>query len=159
MFSQIEAEAVGQLETSLLIEIRVGGAFAGEQQIGDFQVGLLEHRGKIEAAAGPLEVGFIYLVGAKDERVAGDERLIEGAIVAGGAGSRRSAAATTQEPEHLRVQRVKAHRQDISFAEIVVQLQETAVIVVGAQRTGGFLGQAVETLDRIDGCEVIENDR
>src|SRR5947209_20215408 len=104
-----------------------------------------------------MEMGFIYLVGAKDGRIAGHERRIEGVIVAGRTGSRRSPAPPAQEPENLRVQHVIAQGQDISFAEIVVQFQETAVVVVGAQRTGGFLGQAVETLDRIDGSEVIEN--
>src|SRR5207237_1104010 len=55
-----KTEAVRKLRASLLVEIGIGSALSGNQQVRNFQVRLLEHGEEIEAAAGPLESGFIH---------------------------------------------------------------------------------------------------
>jgi len=117
-----------------LVEIGIGGALAGERRLETSRSGCLSTEAKSKLRRAHLEVGFIHHIGAENGRITGHERLIEGAIVAGSAGSRRSASASSQEPEDLRVQHVIARGQDILFAQVVVQLQEETVVVVGAQR-------------------------
>ena len=41
----------------------------------------------------------------------------------------------------------------------MVELEQESIVIVGAQRIAGFLGQAVKGLDRIDGRQIIQDDR
>ena len=100
---------------------------------------------------------FIHLIGAQHGGIAGHKRLVERTVVAGSAGSWRRATATPQEPQDLRIQHVVTHGHNVLLAQVVVYLQEEAVVVIGAQGVRSLRRQAVETLDGVDSGQVIED--
>ncbi len=82
--SRNDAEVIGQLQTRFAIEVHVRSRFAGNNQVGNLERGLLDHRPEIKTPAGPLDARFVDFSGAQDGCVADDERLIEQIVVPAG---------------------------------------------------------------------------
>src|SRR5262249_25068648 len=83
-----ETQAVRDLGASFLIEIRIGSALAGDQQVRDLKVRLFEHGEEIKAAPRKLKAGFVDRLRPQHGSVAHQKCLIESVIVPGRGGCR-----------------------------------------------------------------------